>query len=81
MVKLLHTTEKIKHRNKAFAVKMDRMFDRVCLDRNLLIKEKIKCILGDDSATEQLDDALEQEQTKRLTHKIDAFKSQRTRQN
>ena len=57
------------------------MFDRVCLDRNLLIKEKIKCILGDDSATEQLDDALEQEQTKRLTHKIDAFKSQRTRQN
>jgi len=42
---------------------MDRMFDRVCLDRNLLIKEKIKCILGDDSATEQLGDALEQEQT------------------
>jgi len=57
------------------------MFDRVCLDRNLLIKEKIKCILGDDSTTERLDDVLEQEQTKRLTHKIDAFKSQRIRQN
>lgn len=48
VVKLLHTTEKIKKRGHAFAVKMDRMFDRVCLDRTLLIKEKIECILGSE---------------------------------
>lgn len=46
IVKLLHTSEKIKRRNGTLALKMDRMLDRVTLDRNFIIKEKIQCILG-----------------------------------
>lgn len=41
IAKLIHTSEKIKRRNHSFTIKMDRLFDRVYLDRNLLIKEKI----------------------------------------
>jgi len=54
MINLIHTSEKIKRRNHSFAVKMDRMLDRVRLDRNLLIKEKIECILGKQSDTVKL---------------------------
>ena len=49
IAKLIHTSEKIKRRNYSFTIKMDRLFDRVYLDRNLLIKEKIQCILGNNS--------------------------------
>jgi hypothetical protein len=60
---------------------MDRIFDRVCLDRTLLIKEKIECILGDNQDTQGLSDALEAEQTKSLSHQIEANKIERMKTN
>jgi hypothetical protein len=51
---LIHTSEKIKRHNYALDIKMERMLDRVKLDRNLLIKEKINCILGFNKDTTNL---------------------------
>ena len=45
-VKLLHTSDKIRIRNFTFSQKMDKILDRVFLDRNMMIRDKISHILG-----------------------------------
>ena len=45
---MIQTSEKIQtNKHKAFS-KIDRVLDRVEIDRPLLIKEKIQCIWADD---------------------------------
>lgn len=50
IAKIIHTSEKIKARSVATATKLDRMLDRVDLDRSLLINEKIKSIWNDSDS-------------------------------
>ena len=52
MINLVHTSEKIKRRNHSLALMMDRMLERVSLDRCRLIREKIRCILGQSADDE-----------------------------
>ena len=44
---ILHTSEKIKWRGEMLNLKQKKILDRVDLDRNLLIKEKMQCIWAD----------------------------------
>lgn len=48
---LIHTSEKIKHRSVMTATQLDRMLDRVDLDRSLLINEKLKSICAEPHST------------------------------
>ena len=52
MINLIHTSEKIKRRNHSLAVMMDRLLERVSLDRSRLVREKVRCILGDTADDE-----------------------------
>lgn len=46
VINMIHTSEKIKRRNYVLQQRMDRLLQRIALDRQLLIKDKIDCILG-----------------------------------
>jgi hypothetical protein len=43
---MIHTSEKIRRRNYVLSQRMDRLLQRIALDRQLLIKDKIDSILG-----------------------------------
>jgi hypothetical protein len=47
LIKLIHTSERIKYNEIKQKLTVDRLLDRVELDRNLIIKEKMKCIWGE----------------------------------
>jgi hypothetical protein len=43
---MIHTSEKIRRRNYVLSQRMDRLLQRIALDRQLFIKDKIDSILG-----------------------------------
>ena len=50
VIKLIHATERVKYNEIKQKIAVDKLLDRVELDRNLIIKEKMKCIWGEQSA-------------------------------
>ena len=49
---MIHTSEKVKMRRKDAVVRLERMLDRVELDRGLLIKEKLGAILNEQESSD-----------------------------
>ena len=47
---IIHLSEKIKKRGQSLQKNVNKLLDRVSLDRTLLIKEKMKCIWNDEYA-------------------------------
>jgi len=46
LIKLIHASERVKFSEMKQRMDVERLLDRVELDRNLIIKEKMKCIWG-----------------------------------
>lgn len=52
LVNMVHTSEKIKHRSFQTKKKLDRMLDKVDLDRNFKLKEKMELLWADDDSSQ-----------------------------
>ena len=50
---ILHTSERIKYRSLQTKKKLDRILDKVELDRSLRLKEKMKLLWADDSQSNE----------------------------
>jgi len=49
VIKLIHASERVKFNEIKQKIAVDKLLERVELDRNLIIKEKMKCIWGEQS--------------------------------
>jgi len=49
LVNMIHTAEKIKHRSVKQRQDLDRMMDKIDLDRNFKLKEKMELLWANDN--------------------------------